>query len=121
MSDIKNSLANYPKKFLGYVVSPLKICLQFEEVESKLRFKQGAEYIKLPTTEKAMVIKPTGSPLDILSVGCPIEVLLEAQTALVEAYREYMNKHGEEFKEKTGRNFKDELRKINKSLDELIT
>ena len=66
---MKHSVANYPRGFIGYVVSPIKICIQFENVQSKLRFKQGADYIKLPDTNKALPITTTGTEIDILAVA----------------------------------------------------
>ena len=89
---MKNSLANYPSKFLGCVVSNHKICLQFGDVTSKLRFKEGAEYVKMPDTVKAIPIKTTGTDVDILAVGCPLPVLFELQLKLVQACGEHISR-----------------------------
>ena len=61
--------------FKGTVVSPTKICLQFEGVESKLRVMEGAEYIKMPDLSAGYTIKHTGSPVDVLAVGCQMPTL----------------------------------------------
>jgi len=103
---IKHSLANYPTHFLGTVVSENKICLQFENVQSKLRFRQGAEYIKLPDTHKALPISTQGTPIDILAVGCQLPTLFDAHLALIEAYKE----HHERFNDPRTLNFLLELK-----------
>ena len=83
---IKHSIANYPESFLGCVVSPTKICVQYKEVESKLRYVEGGEYIKLPNTSKALPISVHGTEVDILAVGCQMPVLEDIQFGLIEAY-----------------------------------
>lgn len=103
---MKHSVANYPKECLGCVVSPTKICIQFSEVMSKLRFKEGAEYVKLPSTHKALPISTDGTDVDILAVGCQMPVIEALQSALIEAYVKYGNEHGEAYKAVYGTDFK---------------
>ncbi|MBA4259163.1 MAG: hypothetical protein C0446_08360 [Chitinophaga sp.] len=117
---MKHSVANYPSYFLGYVVSPLKICMQFKEVESKLRFKNGAEYIKLSNTDKVLPIKTTGTPIDILAIGCIMPVLEETQLNLIEAYKEYYTKHSDIYEQTYKRSFKMFLEILKNRIDNLL-
>lgn len=117
---LKHSLANYPLKFLGYVISPTKICLQFEEVTTKLRFKQGADYIKLPSTAKALAIEPTGTSVDILAVGCQMPVLKDMQHQLIHSYRTYLHEHSATYYQTYGADFMEFLIEIREGLDEII-
>jgi hypothetical protein len=91
---MKHSLAAYPKQFYQCVVSEKKICLQFEECATKLRFKLGGEYIKLPSTEKALPITTTGTDVDYVSVGCQLGTIEGLQQALVQAYADHGRKYG---------------------------
>lgn len=118
---MKHSLANYPKNFLGCVVSPTKICLQFEDVQVKLRVKEGAEYIKLPDTSKALPIPHTGTEVDITAVGCQMPVLEELQSALIEAYIKYGQLHWETYEQTYGGQFIDFLKRTRASIDNAIS
>lgn len=93
-ADVKHSLAAYPKQFYQCVVSENKICLQFEECYTKLRFKEGGEYIKLPSTEKALPIKPTGTDVNYVSVGCSLSTIRSLQAELVQAYAKHKELYG---------------------------
>lgn len=117
---IKHSIANYPLRFFGYVVSPTKICLQFEDVFSKLRFKQGADYIKMPDTIKALPIKITGTDVDILAVGCQLPVIEELQRSLIAAYVEYGTQHSNTYLTTYGQHFTDFLLDIQQEIDNAI-
>jgi len=117
---LKHSLANYPKEFLGYVISPTKICIQFSEVSTKLRFKEGGQYIKLLDTSKALPIKTTSTEIDILAVGCQMPVLENLQMSLIKAYKEYKIRHEKEYKEKYNKEFKDFLLKIKMEIEDAL-
>ena len=117
---IKHSLANYPKKFLGCVVSPTKICMQFAEVTSKLRFKEGADYIKSPYTIKALPIKVTGTDIDILAVGAQLPEIEELQLSLTKAYLEYSKVHSQRYKQEYNKEFIDFILKIHTEIGEVI-
>lgn len=111
MKTYKHSLANYPKNFHGYVVSPHKICIQFKDVGTKLRvaFKNTSDLIKLPSTEVALPIVTKGVGIDILAVGCEFPVLEDLQMKLLDAYKEYYMKHKDDYKRLYGKSFKDFL------------
>lgn len=114
---MKHSIANYPKAFLGCVVSPTKICLQFEEVESKLRYKEGGTYVKLHDTSKALPISVLGTKIDILAVGCQMPELEALQSALIEAYIKYGRLHNETYHNTYfGKEFLDFLKETQLSL-----
>lgn len=117
---IKHSLANYPKNFLGYVISPTKICIQFAEVDTKLRFKEGGEYIKLPSTEKALPISPKGTPVEIVAVGCQMPVLEDLQNHLLNAYLQYGKLHSQIYKDVYQKEFLDFLCLMSSRLNTII-
>jgi len=93
MTLLQHSLANYPKEFITCVVTKGKICLQFGNVDVKLRYKEGGEYIKLPSTTKALPIPISGTKVDITSVGCPLEVIFSMMDDLIGALGEYYSLH----------------------------
>lgn len=90
---LQHSLANYPKEFITCVVTKGKICLQFGNVDVKLRYKEGGEYIKLPSTTKALPIPITGTKVDIASVGCPLDVIFSMVEEVVGALGEQFSLH----------------------------
>lgn len=90
---MQHSLANYPKEFIECVVTKGKICLQFGNVDVKLRYKEGGEYIKLPSTVKALPIPVTGTKVDISAIGCQLPVLFSMLDDLVGALGEQFSLH----------------------------
>lgn len=104
-----HSLSNYPKGFHGYVVSPHKICIQFKDVNTKLRvaYRDTSDLVKLPTTEKAMPITPNGVGIDILAIGCEMPTIEDLQGRLISAYEEYYIKHSEYYRKTYNKNFSD--------------
>jgi hypothetical protein len=117
---MKHSLANYPSQFLGCVISPTKICLQFEEVTAKLRFKEGASYVKLPSTHKALPISVSGTAVDILAVGCQMPVIEDLQAALLSAYVVYGLQHLAAYEAAYNKEFIEFLMHTRKGLDDAI-
>jgi hypothetical protein len=117
---IKHSIANYPKAFHGYVVSPTKICFQFEDVQSKLRFKEGGAYVKLPNTIKALPVPVSGVEVDILAVGCQMPVLELLCANMIEAFREYGLKHSEIYQQTYNKEFLVFLENTMKRLGEVL-
>lgn len=93
MTLLQHSLANYPKEFITCVVTKGKICLQFGNVDVKLRYKEGGEYIKLPCTTKALPIPVTGTKVDIVAIGCPVPVIFSMLDDLIGALGEYYSLH----------------------------
>lgn len=90
---LSHNLANYPKCFLGCVVTKGKICLQFGNVDVKLRYKEGAKYVKLPSCEKALPITSLGTYVNASSMGCPISVVFSMLHQTVDALVTYLDKH----------------------------
>lgn len=93
MTLLQHSLANYPKEFITCVVTKGKICLQFGNVDVKLRYKEGGEYIKLPCTTKAFPIPVTGTKVDITAVGCPVPVIFSMLDDVIGALGEHFALH----------------------------
>lgn len=122
MKKYKHSVANYPESFFGTVVSPHKICLQFQEVVIKLRvaFHDESDLIKLPSEEMAMPVIGQGVAIDILAVGCPMPVLEKLQQDLVTSYGAYAQMHSEYYKKTYGKDFKDFLVQTTSNLNEII-
>lgn len=72
--DFKHGIASYPTEWRGYVVSPEKICIQFNDVNCKTRI-QDRDYSQLTLTTKGtwnMPIDNTGTDIKFLAVGIPI-------------------------------------------------
>ena len=107
MITYKHSFANYPKKFLGTVVSPHKICLQFQDVRTTLRvaYRDESDLIKLPSTDPALPVVPSGVGIDILAVGCEMPVLEQLQSALIKAYKIYKEQHNDYYIKHYGKHF----------------
>jgi hypothetical protein len=114
--------ANYPKKFKGYVVSPDKICLQYEDTQIKLRKLEG-DFKKLgkigKDSERFVPVVPLGTDIEVLAVGHQMPVLQEMQLKLCEAYKEYYKLHKDTYKEKYGEDFTEFLGRIQKLLSEI--
>ena len=106
-------LANYPKGFRGCVVSPLKICMQFERPTVKLR-TLGRHDVR--TAE----VNAAGNDWEVSSMGCPIPVLEECQRHLVDAYRKYGEEHSDLYAETYDREFRDFLIEIRDKLNGVI-
>jgi hypothetical protein len=117
-----HSLANYPTSFKGTVISPTKICLQFKDVQVKLRVNDLAEglakmpdgIIALPVrTDGAATLFPQGPArdknVDTVAVGCQMPVLEELQFAMITAYISYGRHHAARYKQEYGRSFLDFL------------
>lgn len=117
---MKHSIANYPTRFLCCVVSPTKICIQFEDVQSKLRFKDGASYVKLPDTTKALPISTTGTEVDILAVGCQMPTIVQLQMELLHAYERYSDQYKERYAQEYGIEFRSFLEELRDGLTALL-
>lgn len=106
----KHSMANYPKKFKGCVVSPTKICLQFQEVQLKLRKNpNSSEWLKMPNGEQAAAVSTTGTEFDISAMGCQMPTLEDMQFSLINAYVHYGRNNAEVYRETYGKEFLDYL------------
>lgn len=110
--DYKHSLANYPIKFKGIALSKNRFCLQWEQVEIKLRvynrdtsdldFCKGRHYPKIP-------IGVDGDKINVLAVRNSEETIRVLQEQLIESYYEYMklfpSHNFKQFINKTRRDF----------------
>ena len=121
MKIYKHSFANYPKDFLGTVVSPHKICLQFQDVRTTLRvaYRDESDLIKLPDTSKALPVVSSGVGIDILAVGCEMPVLERLQDELIKAYKVYSNQHSVYYNKHYGKDFKDFIQETISKLKEV--
>jgi hypothetical protein len=89
----EHSLANYPKEFIQCVVTRGKICLQFGDVDVKLRYLEGGEYVKLPGIAKALPIPIDGTKVAKSSVGCQLPIVFELMEDLIGALGEQFSTH----------------------------
>jgi len=115
--------ANYPKKFKGCVISPAKICLQYLDVDIKLRpLEQSLEGLsKSPEGGVYVPITQSGNNIDTLAVGNYMHVLEVMQRELIEAYKTYYEKYSEEYRIAYDKDFRDYLTEIHVRLGEILT
>lgn len=119
----KATLANYPQAFKGYVVSPTKICIQFNGCQVKLRplidinnfSKHG------PNNDRIIPIATTGTDIEGIAVGCQLPVVEEYQLGLLDAYEEYYNKYKEIYSSTYNKNFKDFILNIDTKVKHLLS
>lgn len=86
-------IAAYPKKFKEYVISPHKICLQFTDVQCKLR-PLGHETLSLARGNRNAPVMPVstkGTDIDTLAVGIPLHLYPELLTNIIKALKEHGN------------------------------
>lgn len=120
-----HSLANYPTTFKGTVISPTKICMQFSDVEVKLRknLESTEGLLKQIDNILALPIRVTGSPVAGVAVGCQLPVLEALQQALIDAYVHYGNLHSDRYRKEYGKEFMDFLlntqTQLNTAIDKL--
>lgn len=120
MDITKNAIAAYPLEFRGTVISPTKICMQFNEVTSKLRVLTNDQYTPLNDGTYNFIIKNTGTLIDVLSVGCQMPVIEMIQTALIQAYENYLRDHSERYREEYGKEFIEFLKQTQNQLNNLL-
>lgn len=122
MKKYKHSLANYPQRYIGLVVSPHKICLQFEEVVVKTRiaYHDTSDLLELRGMNPSMPIPTTGAEIHILAIGTPIQEIIELQRSLISAYKEYYNTHKDYFFKHYEKDFKEELLALREQLDNVL-
>lgn len=98
MRSYKHGIASYPTKWRGYVVSPQKICLQFDAVQCKTRVNKEyeSELLKPHWGDKALPIDRNGTEIEFLAVGIPLHLHKIVFLELLKAYEEHINKYGPE-------------------------
>jgi hypothetical protein len=98
----EHGIAAYPRKFKGYYVSPQKICIQFEDITAKTRIKDrdtsdlGRSY----SGQHYMPIQHTGTEIDFIAVGVPLDMHPEMLSRLIDAYDEHLSTYDTDFKDK---------------------
>ena len=111
----KFGLATYPTKFKGTVVSPTKICLQFSEVDVKLR-TLGEDAKMLPkdplTHQPVASISTESEPFSVLAVGCQMPVVISLMEQLIMALETYSHAHIPTYRTTYGRDLKTDLSKV---------
>ena len=84
-------IAAYPVSFKEYVISPQKICIQFNDVQCKTR-PLGKEYSQLKTTPwgtREMPIDTQGTTIDTLAVGIPLGMYKELLSNIYTAIQQH--------------------------------
>jgi hypothetical protein len=117
------ALAQYPKSYLGYKVSPYKICIQFNNPLVKLRTlgNDRKQLPKLPDLKCYFPVTDEGKELEIIATGCLMPTIEDMQLDLISAYKEYYQAHKEYYKENYNKDFKDFLLRLHNDLTNLIT
>ena len=117
-------LANYPKGFRGCVVSPTKICLQFEDVQVKARRfdREEAKKVMIQRNNKnpELPIETTGTDIEVTAVGCQMPTLEQMQIGLIGAYAEYYRTNREVYQQTYDRDFRTFLVNTYDKLGDLI-
>jgi hypothetical protein len=117
------SLANYPTSFKGTVVSPTKICIQFNDVNIKLRLHDtDRELLQKagPNSDRVFPIGTLGTDVMCVAVGCQMPIVEDYQMALIDAYEKYNDLHVEKYKETYGKEFKDFILRLKVEVDRLV-
>ena len=116
------AIANYPQSFRSYVVSPTKICLQYSDVQVKLRCADGIQYMQYGLDASPhLPISTHGTDVNIIAVGCQLPEVERAQLALLDAYGEYMKYHNATYRKEYNKNFLDFLYLMRQKLDVVIS
>lgn len=118
------SIAEYPESFRGCVVSPTKICIQFNNPQLKLRLHDTVrdDFPKFgANSDRMLPIGTLGTDVDCIAVGCQMPVVEDYQMALIEAYQKYWELHRVTYSVTYRREFKDFLLKLQTKLNNLIT
>lgn len=118
----QHNLASYPKTWIGTMISPTKICLQWSQPLVKLRVfnNETKDLIKLPNTDKAATIPTQGCEFNILAVGCQLPVIEDLQMTLLDSYRQYYTQHRVTYSETYNKDFKDFLINLKTTLTTII-
>ena len=116
------AIAQYPGDFRECMVTKDKICMQFNEVPTKLRLL-GHDAKQLPKgvgSQPYVPLTPEPKSFGISAVGCYMPVLESTQEGLVTAYKEYLERFSEEYKLKYNKDFKEFLIKTRDSINEIL-
>lgn len=117
-------LACYPKSWRGTVVSPTKICIQFNNADLMLRPLDGdlkmlpkqaltlRHYIEINTSEKDQSI-------GVLAVGCQMPEIEGLQHELIQAYEKYAKNYLDVYTSTYNKTFKDFIKLTKAAIDRL--
>lgn len=114
-------LACYPKEFKEVVISPTKLCLQFNAVQSKLRMlgNSGKQLPKDPKSHQPVSNISTGDQavFGLLSVGCQMPVLFNLVKTILVSLDKYGQEHRDTFKKTYDKDLKDEVKQLKTMID----
>lgn len=117
------SFANYPESFKGCVVSPTKICLQFNDPEIKLRIHDTdrEQYTKFgPNNDRMIPIGTLGTKIDCTAIGCQMPVVEDYQMQLLDAYVLYWRTYRSNYRTAYNKEFRDFLLKIHAKMSNVL-
>ncbi len=129
-----HSIASYPITFKQTVISPTKICLQFEMVHVKVKPNEKALLLKrMHDGTSFLPIRTDGqvgdhphdrgartATIQCLAVGCQLPVIEALQHALIDAYDTYRYDHDATYRATYHKDFTDFLKDIHARLGQLI-
>lgn len=123
MRTFKHSVANYPDSFLGIVVRPHNMCIQFRGVTSKLRVAHfdESDLVKCLNNIKVLPLSTEGIKIDISGMGTPIPLIEELQEGLIEAYLKYYKENEKYYRKTYNKDFLSFLLRQRASLTRVIT
>lgn len=92
-----HTIAAYPLQFKKYVISPKKICLQFQDVQCKAReIGKNKDLRKTRHGTKELPIDTGATDIDVLAIGVPIHLYPEFITEMLTALKTHDELHPEE-------------------------
>ena len=123
MKKYNQGIACYPTKFKGYVVSPTKICLQYEDVQLKMRpLEAGVDDLpKLGTGHRYIPVSSETQEVKILANGHQMPELEAMLSNVIDAYAQYARYHKETYRITYGKDLIDSLLLLQAKLNNLIT
>lgn len=118
-------LAAYPDTFKEVVISPTKLCLQFNEVEMKVRLlgNDGKQLPKDPLTHQPVAHISTGGKdgFGLLSVGCQMPVVFNLLKTVLLALEKYSQQHTNTFKKTYNKELKSEIKELKVMIDVILS
>lgn len=93
----KYTLAAYPINWKKYVISPQKICIQFDDLQIKARapFNESNDLKRTPWGTKEIPIDTHGTDIETLAVGIPLHLYPTLIQQIYTAIKEHSEKHPE--------------------------
>lgn len=116
-------IAAYPLGFRGTVISPTKICLQYEDVQCLAR-PLGLDKSELHAGKNGNLNLPVstqGTDISVIAVGSQLPVLEQMLFTVIADFREYHKRHAKDYEKAYDRKFVDFLGALKVELDKTIT